>query len=181
MSHGPKLPATLGVITMSNTTPARAIVDAWLRQPDIARNVDLCLDEDGVCVIGHASGIDCVVEVPLDQPTLYLSAPLLPLAALDDGLLRACMSAHLLGRATGGATFAIDLDDDQLVLWRANPIAALDGPGFVAGLVEFFTLASQWRARLAERIVDNGQNDKGTPAGRDVARPAEAFTINERA
>lgn len=139
---------------MSTTTPARALVSDWLRQPDISRHVELMLDDDGCCSIGHESGIDCALEVPLDQEAIYLSTPLLPIAAADETVLRLCMRAHLFGRASGGATYAIDDDSGWLVLWRRYPIAALDADDFAHALVDFLTAASTCRSGLLDHITN---------------------------
>lgn len=127
---------------------ARARVNHWLHAA--MPHLGLELDDAGVCGIGHECGLECTVEVPEPGEQVFLRIGLINLAGIDDAQLRRCMSEHLLGLHSGGAVYAIDPDEQQLVVWEAHPVALLDAASFAQVLVDCFANAQRCQARLHE-------------------------------
>lgn len=69
-----------------------------------------------------------VQEEPIAETVLVKAVlAFLPLDSADEaGIYRQLLEAHLLGEATGGACFAIDPDEDELIAYRRLPVATLD-------------------------------------------------------
>lgn len=144
---------------MSSTSgaPDHLLVNAWLAALGRRAGLALKLDADGVCAIGHASQLDCALEVPDGAGTVYLRVPLMPWRDGEHPHLAAwCLSEHFLGLATGGASFAIDRDEGELVLWLSRPLAALDEQAFAALVVGFLDQAATCRERLEGACRDPG-------------------------
>ncbi|MDO9437434.1 type III secretion system chaperone [Hydrogenophaga sp.] len=61
---------------------------------------------------------------------LKMAVTLLPLLIDDEpAVWSSLLKAHTLGQGTGGAFFAIDHEEQELVVWRSLPLASLDGYG----------------------------------------------------
>lgn len=59
---------------------------------------------------------------------LKMAVTLLPLLNVDEpAVWSSLLQAHTLGQGTGGAFFAIDNEEQELVVWRSLPMAGLDG------------------------------------------------------
>lgn len=118
---------------------ARARVDQWLAE--LIPDLNLKLDAEGVCSVGHDSGLDCGIEVPESAAQICLRIPVAPLATLGSAQLRQCLASHLFGVGTHGALYGIDEATDELVLWRTLDLAGLDATGFAAALLHLFDTA----------------------------------------
>lgn len=145
---------------MSSTSgaPDHLVVNAWLGSLGRRAGLALTLDAEGVCAIGHASQLDCAIEVPDGAGTVYLRVPLMPWREGREHpqLAAWCLSEHFLGLATGGASFAIDRAEGELVLWLARPLAALDEQAFAAMVVGFLDNAAACRERLEAACREPG-------------------------
>ncbi len=134
----------------SSPSEARARVDAWLDRLGRRSGLHLQLNEDGVCAIGHASGLDLVVQVPPAQGLVLLGVALLELEALRHaGLARECLARQAAalvagGGSLGGCVFALDPQTDELLLLRALPVDALDADRFQALVVDTLDTAERW-------------------------------------
>lgn len=128
----------------------QALVDGWLRALGARAGLPLQLDAEGVCAIGHSSGLDCAIEVPEGAGTAYLRAPLLPWPpeSAAGALGEYCLSAHFLGLGTAGACFAINPRSRELVIWKALGLSLFDATSFADALLQFLDLAAQWRDEL---------------------------------
>lgn len=134
---------------MHHSLDERTLVNGWLRGLGLQAHLSLRLDEQGLCGIGHTSGIDCVVEVPDQAGRLYLWSPLMPWPCLHPQLIaERCLGAHFLGVQTGGASFALDPSGTELMLWQMHPLAVLDEGRFASAVIEFIEQAAQWRDNL---------------------------------
>jgi len=86
---------------------------------------------------------------------VYLRVPLMPWREGEHPQLAAwCLSEHFLGLATGGASFAIDRDEGELVLWLSRPLAALDEQSFAAMVAGFLDQAAACQERLEAACRD---------------------------
>lgn len=130
-------------------SPDHRLVNAWLASMGRRAGLSLQLDDEGLCAIGHTSQLDCAIEVPDGAGTVFLRAPLMPWRDGEYPQLAAwCLSEHFLGLATGGASFAIDRAEGELVLWLSRPLAALDESSFAALVLGFLDNAAECRERL---------------------------------
>lgn len=135
-------------MSFSDSSDEHDVVNNWLRILGARVQVSLQLDQDGLCAIGHLSGIDCALEVPEGCGKVFLRAPLLSLDQCGEATLRFCLAQHLLGINTAGAVFAIDQKEDAIVLWQTRDLAGLDLESFAMMVVEFFEAADHWRYEL---------------------------------
>ena len=126
-------------LTDSPTGMQRERINQWLAE--IVPHLNLKLDAQGVCSVGHESGLDCAIEVPESAAIVCLRIPVAPLTTLTNTQLRQCLATHLFGHATGGAAYGIDEEEEELVLWRTVGLAGLDAAGFAAILVQLFDTA----------------------------------------
>jgi len=145
-----------------------AIVNRWLQYLGEQTRLSLALDSDGVCAIGHSSGLDCVVEAPGDG-SVYLRVGILPWEPeVHPDLAERCLVAQFMGRDTHGASFGVDPVDGQLVLWRERPLASLDEGSFCRLVVQILECADHWREGLPAAEVRAKQ-----AAAIDADRPAD--------
>lgn len=139
---------------MDDIIDGRSRVNGWLETLGAATGLALALDEQGVCAVGHASGIDCALEVPADGDTIYLRAPLCHWSPQNPArVAEFCLEAHFLGLETDGASFSIDPYDRELTLWKSLPIATLDGDALAARIVRFLETAAHWRDAVCQADV----------------------------
>lgn len=135
-------------MSFSDSSDEHDVVNNWLRILGARVQINLQLDHDGMCAIGHLSGIDCALEVPEGCGKIFLRAPILSLDLCNEATLRFCLAQHLLGINTAGAVFAIDQKDNAMVLWQTRDLAGLDLESFAMMVVEFFEAADHWRYEL---------------------------------
>ena len=93
--------------------------------------------------------------------------------ASDVDVLREVLSANLFGRGTGGATLALDVEQDELLLCHTTALATLDIPRFAEFLHAFSQTAFFWTERLAG--IDSSDAlaeavDESTPSDVDFLR-----------
>ena len=146
----------------------RALVNEWLAYLGGLTRLPFHLDDDGMCTIGHASGLDCAVEVPGDG-SLYLRVGILrwePETYPD--MAERCLVAQFMGRETHGASFGVDPVDGQLVLWQERPLGSLDEKSFCLLVARLLESAARWRTDnpAAEEAADRA-------AAIDAQRPAD--------
>lgn len=142
----------------------RAIVSLWLRRLGEGAQMTLALNEEGVCGVGHGSGIDCAIEVPQDGASVYLRAPLAPWP--PEQALEVCehfLTASFFGMGTEGASFAIDPRDRELILWQAVPLAVLDEAAFADLLFRFLDTAAWWRDQILQDAMQSHGDGAAIP------------------
>lgn len=138
-------------MTSSQDNPDRVLVNHWLQGIGAKTGLALALDDHGVCAVGHASGIDCALEIPDGEARVYMRAPLMPWRMGEHPLVaEACLAEHFMGMRTSGASFAIDTEEGELVLWKSWALVALDEDRFGQLVVGFLETAAAWRAELEE-------------------------------
>lgn len=152
---------------MSEPADARALVDEWLAALGARAGLALRLDEEGVCGVGHVSGMDCAIEVPDAGGSVYLRAPLLAWPARQAlRIAGRCLEAQFMGLGMDGASFAIDPVDGELVLWQAVRVSDLDEDALARLVVGFIEAAARWREDLLHLDA--------MPQGSDHAMPLMA-------
>jgi len=126
----------------------RALVNQWLEDLGRLSRVDLHLDADGVCTIGHESGLDCAVEVP-GNGSVYLRVALLPWEPEDNpDMAERCLLGSFMGISTGGAAFGVDPMDAELILWQERPLVCLDEVSFANMVAQILDNSVRWRRDL---------------------------------
>ncbi len=143
-----------------------------MRRIGAGAGLELQLDAEGVCGLGHASGIDCAIEVPDSEAAVYLRAPIVPWppARLAEVAER-CLTGQFLGLGTAGAGFAIDPRDRELVLWQCLPLAVLDEAAFGERLATFIDMAARWREEVLglDRCSEGGATAGGAAVAAALA------------
>ena len=125
-----------------------AVVNHWLEYLGRQTRLALRLDDEGVCAIGHQSGLDCVVEAP-GNGSVYLRVGILPWEPeAHPGRAERCLIAQFMGRETHGASFGVDPVDGQLVLWQERPLSCLDEKSFSHLIVQILECAVHWRSAI---------------------------------
>lgn len=124
------------------------VVNQWLEYLGQQTRLALRLNDEGVCTIGHQSGLDCVVEAP-GNGSVYLRVGILPWEpeAHPDQAER-CLIAQFMGRETQGASFGVDPEDGELVLWQERQLTTLDEMSFCRFVVQILECAVHWRSAI---------------------------------
>ena len=149
---------------MVEPTDAQALVNEWLAALGARAGLALKLDEEGVCGVGHVSGMDCAIEVPDGGRSLYLRSPLASWPPRQpQRIAECCLQAQFLGLETDGASFAIDPRDGELVLWQCVPLAALDQDAMASLVVGFIEAAARWRESLLEADATPADGTHASP------------------
>lgn len=140
------------------------LVNQWLAALGARAGLALRLDEEGVCGVGHVSGLDCAIEVPDGSDSVYLRTALMPWPPRQpQRIAEHCLEAQFMGLGTDGASFAIDPRDGELVLWKSVCVAVLDEAALEHLVVSFVDAAARWREDLL--AID------ATPADGRLAAP----------
>jgi hypothetical protein len=108
-------------------------------------------EDEELFVIAMDSGHLIVVEEEPSLETVLVKALLAYLPLDDDDvtpIYRQLLEAHLLGEATGGASFAIDPDEDELIAYRRLPAATLDARRLATEISELATTAMRFADML---------------------------------
>ncbi|HSW16231.1 MAG TPA: CesT family type III secretion system chaperone [Ramlibacter sp.] len=155
-------------MTESGITEDHVLVNHWLRGLNAKTGLHLRLNDQGVCAVGHASGLDCAIEVPDGRGVAYLRIPLMPWAGSPSTLAEYCLTEHFMGINTEGAAFAIDREERELVLWTARRLSSMDEQRLGRLLVELFDTAVRWKVQLEEfcrgQTADTGAHDAREPS-----------------
>lgn len=124
------------------------LVNHWLQELSRRTGVGLRLDDEGVCTIGHESGLDCVVEVP-GNGSVYLRVALLPWEPEENPhMAERCLLASFMGVNTGGAAFGVDPVDAELILWQERPLVSLNDASFYHLVTQILDNGVLWRLNL---------------------------------
>ena len=128
----------------------RALLNLWLTHLSRASHAHLQLDDDGICTIGHESGLDCAVELP-GNGSVYLRVAMFPWEPeTNPDLAERCLLASFMGIETGGAAFGVDPIDVELVLWQERSVGSLDEAGFSRLVTQLFDNAVRLRKELGD-------------------------------
>jgi hypothetical protein len=104
----------------------------------------LKLNDLGICTFQFGGGMHFVVELPLGTTVVYLMAPLARIPADKDeahALYRRALKANYRGEETAGSSLTLHEALNHIVLWRASPVSALNGPAFIQMVEQFLGTA----------------------------------------
>lgn len=121
------------------------------------------LSEHGTCAFDYHE-LTIVLEVPAGGDALHLYASVMQLPPTGrQRLFERLLKLNLYGRETGGASFALDEQENAVVLCYSQSIEQLDHRRF-ANVIENFSLTLQrWHLALAhERFDDDGDTKAPT-------------------
>ena len=159
-------------------TAAREKVGALLRHLGQKAGVELDLDSEGVCAVTYGETVTCVIEVPAHADTLYLSSTMLSLPHLDESrlasLFRRLLALDFLALDTGGAIFALDERNREIVLWYSSPVERLDAVAFENVFGAFLETAVAWSAKLPGFLMAEGEHGPGDGQTGDGRKPGGA-------
>jgi hypothetical protein len=142
-------------MTTSETNEAHVRVNAWLRGLGGRTGLHLNLSDEGVCAVGHASGLDCAIEVPPGGGQLYLRVPLMPWAGQPLELAAHCLQRNLLGVGGEAASLALDTVSGELLLWIMRPLDVLDEDILGRLVLELFACAQECLQGLEEFVREH--------------------------
>lgn len=128
---------------------------------------DLKLDRDGVCRLVFDGKLAVDFESGEDGRVLHLYSILSPLPG--EGTEMLCLrllEANLFGRGTGGATFAVDPDPGDVVLFRTFDMERTDFQGFINQLESFVNHLEGWSREIIRTPSEAGaEPEAGPPPG----------------
>jgi hypothetical protein len=145
---GLTIEAGLFMMSTSEANEPQVRVNAWLRGLGARTGLDLHLSLDGVCAIGHISGLECVIEVPPDGGQVWLRLPILQWAGQSPELAVHCLQQNLLGIGAEAASLALDTTAGELLLWLVRPLDALDEDRLGLLILDLFACAQECREGL---------------------------------
>ena len=125
----------------------------------------LTFDENGVCRLVFDGKFDMDIESADDGVALYVYAVVGQVPAGNRETVYAeLLSANLFGAGTGGATFAIDRERNEIVLSRCFRADATDFHVFVNEVESFVNYLELWADRLQAGEVGKETAQASPPA-----------------
>ena len=110
-----------------------------------------------------------------DPPRMRMRAPVCELPAKGRGaLLRVMLESMFMGRATGGAAFALNEGSDSVILHRIDSLQTLGLEAFKELLERFVNILAQWREISARFEPVAGELEKAEQAAVEVSRQMKA-------
>jgi hypothetical protein len=141
-------------------------VNHYLRHIGHALDLDLELDEEGICAVEDQEGMRWIVEVPRLTETLVLLTPLMDVQAEESSwFLRRLLAAHLNLQQLQGAYFAIDDRRGRLLLCISRPVFALNPQMFEDLFLNFIELSVQ----MTDLVKELHEDYDAYPEGSSVA------------
>lgn len=113
------------------------------------------LDETAACYLRFDDLLVCL-EVDTAQEKLMIYAPVAELPETDrEDLLLALLKANLFWGETDGATLAVSLATNKIILQGVLPLASLTSAALSNHLESFVNQAESWSVRLASSESDD--------------------------
>ncbi len=111
---------------------------------------NLKFNEHGLCRLAFDTTILIDVERGDDPQSVHLYSVLAPIPAEGrEALFERLLTANLFGHETGGATFGLDLLNNDIVLSRTLDTTRLDGNDFAAQVDVLVNAVENWSKQLA--------------------------------
>jgi hypothetical protein len=136
------------------------ITNDLLKQLSAAAGQSFELDDSGMCVLSYKQQT-LVLYARKEAPSLWLYAPVLKLRPDSAAPYEKLLQLNFVDGDLGGASFAIDAPNDEVVLGIQTPCKDLDYPSFEA-LVENLILSGiQWSDTLSNDETKPKPKDEG--------------------
>jgi hypothetical protein len=120
----------------------------------------LCLDDNNVCRLVFDGRLTIDIEPLPERNRLFLHSVVCPLPAEDrEGLFAELLEANLFGKATGGASFGLDANLEEILLFRELDLANLDYQGLASELEIFLQQLEIWTEKVRSGRVGEGDAD----------------------
>ena len=146
---------------MSNSP---ALGDWLARLGEILGMQGLALDAHGSCAFTIDDSVDIVIEASAGDDMLYLYAPMLRLGPNEpESLYEDLLKRNYPGRESGGAVFAINQRDAQIVLCLSCPLDMLDETGFFVLMKDFIETATHWWEHFNAPGLAHDESTEGPP------------------
>ncbi len=108
------------------------------------------LDKNGVCAMRYNDKFNFIMEVPEGSDHLFFYSPLVVHQEGHEQIFKKLLRHNFLCMDTEGATFAIDKENDDIVLCRIHVIGTLDALRLETIINEFLTTADKWNRKLRQ-------------------------------
>lgn len=117
---------------------------------------ELTFNDEGVVTFVFNDQYKTNIERSEDQEQLTVYGVLgdLPLDQRESCLM-ALMDGHLFGHQTEGATFAVDLDTEEIILFRTFDVRHLEFEWFYGELQKFLRVQQAWTDKLEAKQYVN--------------------------
>lgn len=138
-------------------SPGQQAVQAWLSELALTDGAGpLGLDERGLLGLQTDQGLQVELEVPAEGDLLFLRANVGPLPQLHaEAVYAKLLSLNFMPLFAGGASFAIDAEQQQLALSLCQGIGHLDATDFANLLRGFIAASVDWQ----EKVTSTPYND----------------------
>lgn len=127
-------------------------VNSWLTELGTSADQAFVLDEEGRIGLNY-EGLDCFLELDEEHGLVYLAIPLIEVPSHNDAeFLRQVLACNLYRQETGGATLALDPEQDQIVLCHHLEGEPADGVFFQNVLGNMLEISQSLQTRFSEQI-----------------------------
>lgn len=110
---------------------------------------DVKLDENGLCRLVFDKNYIVDIEEAEDKKTVHIYSPICIIPTEGkEALYATILEANLFGQGTGGATFAIDQNLNEVLLFRTLDIEKTDYQDFANELEEFVGWVATWMEKI---------------------------------
>lgn len=118
----------------------------------------LAFNEHGLCRVRFDDRLTVDFEADADERTLHLvgSLGVAPRGEQSEPILESLLHANFIGCGTGGAYFAIDLANGELLFTKSLPAHRLSFSALVAGVESFVNFYQGWSEKLADQPAASG-------------------------
>ena len=125
---------------------------------------NLALDENNACRLIFDDKLNVDVEMLPDGERFFIHAFVCAAPDKDDGkLLSELLAANLFGHATGGAVFALDKNQGDILLFKAFETEQTDYQAFSSGLEAFLNSLEYWIDKIASGELGDAEPTEGEP------------------
>lgn len=130
----------------------RTVVEGWLKDLSAALNIDLSLDEEGVCTLQVGPDNVTAIEVFADVPIIQMYTPLLSIQKDDPSktfsLAMRSLEINAFQSVTRGGAVALAPGGSLLIYCLSIPIEGVDSEIFSRMLGDFYDTSEQIKALL---------------------------------
>jgi hypothetical protein len=138
------------------------IINDFLAEFGTSIGLELTLDQNGICALLFGSCLRCSIELPENSPTVYFKAPMISLPEIPENkqtqFFKKLLQRNFFCLETRGATFALDENQQQVILCFGQPVAVLESSADFANLLShFMETAMQWYQELNQPQADQDQ------------------------
>ena len=125
------------------------------------------VSDDNTCRLIFDEKLIVDFEPSNDGKQLYVYSVLCSVAhGEQDGFYRRLLLANLFGRETGGASFGLDDETEEVIMFRSFPLETTDFQVFREGLEFFLNGLEEWMGRAGSGALSGPSPDEDRDEGR---------------